>query len=403
MNIVIAGFGVAGATAAEMARKQNPKAYITLFSKEKDLFYYRLRLPEVVSGALSPDQVIAHPKSWYDERNIDLRLGESLAEVNLEGKIIRGSMGSRQTYDRLLLAVGAESNRPPFPGDQLDGVHAIRSLNDAWSLSLAARGRKRAVLIGGGLLGLEIGYALTRHGVEVTVLERGNRVLPRQTTPGSAELLRRQLGALGLEFSLNTEAARFEGQGRVENVVLKDGGDLPADLVLISAGVTPNLSLATALGLKVDKAIVVDEFLETSQPGIYAAGDCVQFPGATGGLWTTSRAQGLVVGTNLAAAKPEDRKRYLPDPPSNTLKVAGIDLVAAGDLDCEGKLRGIEAADETSYRKVVLDDGGRLAGFTNVGTTRGNRELNAALAARKIIGPEAAAGLAALDFDFAKL
>ncbi len=403
MNIVIAGFGVAGATAAEAARKQNPKAYITLFSKEKDLFYYRLRLPEVVGGGLSPDKVIAHPKSWYDERNIDLRLGESLADVEVKDQVLRGSMGSRQTYDRLLLAVGAESNRPPFPGDQLEGVHAVRSLNDAWTLSMNAKGKNRAVLIGGGLLGLELAYALTRHGLKVTVLERGDRILPRQTTPGSAALLCRQLSALGLEFKLHAEADRFGGTTKVKNVTLKSGEDLEADIVLISAGVTPNLGLAAALGLKIDKAIVVNEYLETSRPGIYAAGDCAQFPGATGGLWTTSRAQGLVAGVNIAVEATADRQQYTPEPPSNTLKVAGIDLVAAGNLDCDNQLRGLEFCDDNIYRKVVLDGEGRLVGYTNVGTTSGNRELGAALLAKKTLSPEAVAGLTGADFDFSKL
>jgi len=400
MNIVIAGFGVAGATAAEAARKQNPKAYITLFSREKDLFYYRLRLPEVVSGELSPEKVIAHPRSWYEERNIELRLGEYLAEVDSREKILRGSTGSRQTYDRLLLAVGGESNRPPFPGDKLDGVYAVRSLNDAWSLALYAKGKSRAVLIGGGLLGLEMAYALTRQGLNVTVLERGQRILPRQTTPGSAELLRRQLGALGLDFRLNSEADRFEGVRKVENVVLKDGSELAADIVLISAGVVPSLALAAALDLKTDKAIVVDEYLESSRPGIYAAGDCVQFPGAAGGLWTTARAQALVAGVNIAVNDPAERIKYQAAPPANTLKVAGIDLVAAGDLDPENRLTGIEASDERRYRKVVLDGEGRLVGFTNVGGTAGNKELNRALESRRVIGPETAQALEDIDFDF---
>ncbi|MDR2945511.1 MAG: FAD-dependent oxidoreductase [Candidatus Adiutrix sp.] len=400
MNIVIAGFGVAGATAADIARQQNPKAYITLFSKEKDLFYYRPRLPEVVSGAAEPDKVLVHPAEWYAERRIEVRLGESLAEVNVQEKIIRGSIGSRQTYDRLLLAVGAESNRPAYPGDRLDGIYAVRSLSDAWSLSLAARGKSRAVLIGGGLLGLELAVALGKQGLAVTVLERGERILPRQTTPASAELLRTKLAALGLNFELGAEADRFEGNGKVETVVLKDGRDLPADLVLISAGIKPNLALAAGLNLKTDRAIVVDEFLETSQPDIYAAGDCVQFPGEAGGLWTVSRAQALVAGFNIAVASRAERKAYAPVPPASTLKVAGIDLVAAGDLDPDGRLTGIEAASENSYRKVALDAEGRLVGFTNLGHSKGNRELNAALAAKKILSPEAVKGLASLDYDF---
>jgi NAD(P)H-nitrite reductase len=403
MNIVIVGFGVAGATAAETVRKKNPKAYITIFSREKDLFYYRLRLPEVVSGDLSPEKAIAHPKSWYDERGIELRLGESLLEINPEEKILRGSTGSRQQYDRMLLAVGAECNRPPLPGDKLDGIHAVRSLNDAWTLALAAKGQKKAVLIGGGLLGLEMAYSLTRQGLTVTVLEQGERILPRQTTPAGSALLLRQLEAMGLEFKLNCEVDRFEGHRKVENVVLKDGQDLATGLVLISAGIKPNLSLAAGLGLKTDRAIVVDEYLQTSHPDFYAAGDCAQFPGAAGGLWTTARAQGLTAGVNLVAASPAEREKYVPEPPANTLKVAGIDLVAAGDLDPDQRLKGIEASDENDYRKVVLDGENRLVGFTNIGTTRGNRELNAALAAKKVIEAQAQAGLAKLDFDFSNL
>lgn len=401
MNIVIAGFGVAGATAAEIARKTNPKAYITLFSRENDLFYYRLRLPEVVSGSLSPEKVIVHPKSWYDERKIELRLGESLLEVNRDEKILRGSTGSRQQYDRLLLAVGAECNRPSFPGDKLDGIHTVRTLNDAWGLALSAKGKARAVLIGGGLLGLELGYSLTRQGVAVTVLEKSGRVLPRQTTPAGSEILRRQLEALGLEFKLNCQADRFEGTRKVRQVVLNNGQDLATDLVLISAGIQPNLNLAASLGLKIDQAVLVDEYLQTSHPDIYAAGDCAQFPGSAGGLWTTARAQGLVAGANLAAETPAGREKYIPEAPSNTLKVAGIDLVAAGNLDPDNLLKGIEAIDQKVYRKVVLDSENRLVGFTNIGTTRGNRELNEGLAAKKVIDAKIEAGLAGLDFDFA--
>ncbi|MDR2725834.1 MAG: FAD-dependent oxidoreductase [Candidatus Adiutrix sp.] len=403
MNIVIAGFGAAGTTAAETVRQLDPKAYITVFSQEKCLSYYRPRLPEVVSGDLAPDQVFIHPQSWYDERRLDLRLGERLVELDLKARILRGSTGSRQTFDRLLLAVGAEANRPPLPGDRLENVAAVRSLNDAWTLSLAAKGKKQAAIIGGGLLGLETGAALVKRGLAVTVLEMGDRVLPRQTTPRGAALLRRKLSAAGLDFELQAQAARLEGFHKVETVVLKDGRSISADLVLISAGVNPNLTLATTLGLTVDRAIVVDEYLQTSVPDLYAAGDCAQFPGAAGGLWTTARAQGLVAGANLAAKTPEERRKYVPAPPSNTLKVAGVDLTAAGDLDPEGRLTGLEAENDETYRKVVVDAEGRLAGFTNVGTTRGNQELARALETRAVLPARALSGLAEMDFDFKNL
>ena len=403
MNIVIAGFGVAGATAAETARQINPKAYITVFSQERNLFYYRPRLPEVVSRDLAPDRVYVHPQSWYDERRLDLRLGEKLVDLNLSARTIRGSTGSRQTFDRLLLAVGGEANRPPLPGDRLENVFVVRSLNDAWTLSLAVKDKKRAVIIGGGLLGLETGLALVKRGLHLTVLEMGDRVLPRQTTPRGAALLRRKLSAAGLEFELQAQAARLEGFRQVESVVLKDGRALEAGLVIISAGVNPNLALAAALGLATDRAIVVNEYLETSAPDIYAAGDCAQFPGAAGGLWTTARAQGLAAGANLAAKTPAERQKFVPEPPSNTLKVAGVELTAAGDLDPENRLSGVEAENDEVYRKVVVDAEGRLVGFTNLGSTRGNPELARALAEKAVIPPRALAGLAEIDFDFSQL
>ena len=403
MNIVIAGFGVAGATAAETARRLDPRAYITIFSQEKNLFYYRPRLPEVVSGDLGQDRVFVHPQSWYDEQRLELRLGEKLVELDLSARVIRGSTGSRQTFDRLLLAVGAEANRPPLPGDRLENVFAVRSLYDALSLSLAAKDKKRAVIIGGGLLGLETGAALVKRGLEVTVLEMGGRVLPRQTTPRGAELLRRKLGAVGLNFELMAQAASLEGFRKVESVVLQDGRAIEADLVIISAGVNPTLSLATALGLTTDRAIVVDEYLETSAPGLYAAGDCAQFPGAAGGLWTTARAQGLVAGANLAAKTQAERQKFVPAPPSNTLKVAGVDLTAAGDLDPEGRLKSVEAESDAVYRKVVVDAEGRLVGFTNLGSARGNPELTRALADKAVLSSQALAGLADIDFGFGGL
>lgn len=403
MNIVIAGSGVAGVTAAETARQHNPKAYITLFSLEKDLFYYRIRLPEVVSGQTTPEKIFVHPRSWYEDRNIELRLGEALVQIDSREKIIRGSTGSRQTYDRLLLAVGAEANRPSFPGDKLDGIFAVRSLHDAWSLHYYARDKKNAVIIGGGLLGLELGAALASCGLKVTVLEQGERILPRQTTPKSAEILRHQLEAKGLELRLGVQAQRFEGKRQVENILLSDGSDLAAELVVISAGVTPNLGLATSLGLAADRGIIVDEYLRTSLEGVFAAGDCAQYPGAVGGLWTTSRAQALVAGANIAVNNPEEMKKYIPEPPSNILKVAGVDLTAAGELDAEGRLKGVEAFDDNIYRKVVVDAEGCLIGFSTVGDAKGGRRLQEALNRRALIDEAALAALGSLDFDLSRL
>jgi nitrite reductase (NADH) large subunit len=402
MNIVIAGAGVAGIAAAEAARSADPKANITVFSQERDRLYFRPRLPDVVAGRVASDKIFAHPDNWYRENNIELRLGESLVETCLDNQQVRGSLGSRQTYDRLLLATGAESFRPPLPGADLPGVFAVRRLTDAVSLFYEARRAQSAVLVGSGLLGLEIGYALTAHDMTVHVLERSSRVLPRQTTPKSGAKLLGMLEKLGFAIHLGQEAAEAVGSDRLSEAVLKSGERIPAQILVLATGIVPNVGLAQAMGLKTDRAIIVDEFLETSLPGVYAAGDCAQSLDGFTGLWSVSRLQGLTAGANLAAKTPGDRQVYQGRPPSAILKVAGIDLVAAGDIDPEGRRTGLEAESETSYRKLVLDEKGLLVGFTNLGTTAGNRELTEALA-HKIIPSELHAELVDVDFDFAKI
>ena len=400
MNIVIVGMGVAGVTAAEAARKLDPKAYITIFNAEKDLFYYRIRLPEIVSGALSLEKIIAHSKEWFQERQLEVRSGERAVAIDAKEKTVRGSMGSRLRYDKLLIATGAESNRPPFPGANLEGVFAVRSLKDAWELANYARGKKHAVLIGGGILGLEMAYALTKLGLTVTVLERSERILPRQTTAQSAAKLEKMLSAIGMECKVGVEVKSIGGNNKVSEVFLNTGESLEAQVVLISAGINPTLNLGQEMGLKIDRGILVDKFLTTSEPDIYAAGDCAQAENCIGGLWTISQRQGQIAGENMVLPQAE-RKEFVPDPPSNILKVAGIDLVAAGNIDAENQFTAAVAQTENSYRKVVVEQG-RLAGYTNLGVTRGNRELAKALTGRKEISAELLKELENPDFDFSK-
>ena len=401
MNIVIVGMGVAGSTAAEAARKLDPKAYITIFNGEKDLFYYRIRLPEIVSGTLSLEKIIAHPKEWYQERQLEVRSGEKVAAIDTKEKTVRGSMGSRLKYDKLLIATGAESNRPPFPGANLEGVFAVRSLKDAWELSSYARDKKQAVLIGGGILGLEMAYALTKLGLTVTVLERSERILPRQTTDQSAAQLEKMLSAVGMECKVGVEVKTISGKNnKVSEVLLNTGESLAAQVVLISAGINPVLNLGQEMGLKIDRAILVDKFLATSEPDVYAAGDCAQAENCIGGLWTISQRQGQIAGENMILPQAE-RKEFVPDPPSNILKVAGIDLVAAGNIDAENKLTSAVAQTENSYRKVVVEHG-RLVGYTNLGETRGNRELAKALTGHKEISADLLKELENPAFDFSK-
>ena len=401
MNIVIAGGGVAGTTAAETARQEDPSASITIFALERERLYYRPRLPEIVSGKLEAEKIYAHPESWYIERGIELRKGESLLEICLDNRQVRGSMGSRLIFDRLLIATGAEPSKPAPADYSLPGVYTVRRLDDAMSLYYDAKRSSTAVMLGGGVLALEIAASLGALGLKVHVLERAERILPRQTTPGSAVKLAALLAAQGLEIHVGAGLAGLKNAGRLTGVELADGSLIGAELLVVCAGVVPNIALAKDLGLKTDRGGVVDRYLETTLENVFAAGDCAQTPDGAGGLWTISRQQGLCAGRNLVR-EPKDRQPYEPLPPSSVLKVAGIELVATGDIDPEDKLRSAVAETADSYRKVVVDADGVLKGFTNLGTSKGNRELSAGIGKLKL-DDGLLASLADPGFDFAKL
>ncbi|MDR2405686.1 MAG: FAD-dependent oxidoreductase, partial [Deltaproteobacteria bacterium] len=334
MNIIIVGAGVAGFTAAEEARKISPEANIILFNAEPHSPYFRPRLPEVVSGKVTSDKIQAHPDAWYKDRNLELRRGESVVEVCLNNNQVRGSLGSRLRYDRLLLATGAHPFIPEIQGGRgLSGLYPLRTLDDAIALKFASDKAKSALLLGSGLLGLELAYALTQRGLTIHVIEMADRILPFQTTPKSAELLQGLLGKMGFVFHLASELHEVRGDTKVERALLKSGEELQVDFVAVATGVRSNVELAKSLNLKVDKGIVVDQFMETTIPDIYAAGDCAQTPDGKGGQWPIGRAEGLVAGSNLIQEDRDKREPYKPVPPASLLKVAGIDLLSAGNID----------------------------------------------------------------------
>ncbi|MDR2353319.1 MAG: FAD-dependent oxidoreductase [Deltaproteobacteria bacterium] len=400
MNFIIIGAGIAGLTAAETLRKENPDAEIVLFSEEKQSPYYRPRLPEVVSGKVPADKIYVHPDEWFIDKKLEFRKGEKAVEICQDNNQIRGSLGSRLTYDKILLATGASAFLPEAVQNcSLGGIYPVRTLPDAWSINFAARNARRATLLGSGLLGLEIGYALTRLNVEVHVLERSTRILPNQTTSKSSAKLRAILEREGFIFHLDSEALKVEGEKNLERVILRSGEAINCDFMVVSAGIVPNLELAKSLKVKTDRAIVVDQYLETTIPNIYAAGDCAQTPDGRGGLWAIARQEGLVAGFNLAQTDPSKRKSYEPILPSSTLKVAGVELITSGNIDPADKLPMAEFETGASYRKIVTSQIGLLIGFTNLGTTKGNREMSMALG-KKIISPEILKSFGNDDFNF---
>ncbi len=397
MKYLIAGNGVAGTSAAEQIRKYDPEGEVTVVTDEEVPFYYRLRLNEFIAGEIDVDKLIAKKENWYRDQRIDLKLGVRLVGGDASGRTLEDAEGRTYSYDRLLIATGSHSFIPPIKGAGVKGVYALRSISDARAIVDAAGRISDCVLIGGGLLGLEAGNALRKLGKKVSVVEFFPRLLPRQLDEKGAELLRTIMEDMGFSFRLGAKTSEIAGADEVESVELEGGESLPVRMVVISAGVRPNLELADALGLEKDKGIKVDDRLQTSLPDIFAAGDVAEHRGIPYGIWPAAMEQGKIAGADMAGGG-ED---YTGTTMANTLKVVGVDLASAGDIDAEGKLESKTEIREGVYRKIVLE-GGVIKGCIMLGDTKGFNEITRAMKA----GTDVSGfkdKLVAGDFDFSTL
>ena len=396
---LIVGNGAAGNAAAEAIRRGDPEGRILMFSREKHYFYYVPALPDYLCGEKQIKDFTIHNQSWYEKNRIDLHLGTEIVEIQAAEKTAVTNKGERFHYDALLLACGGYSFVPPIPGAQSPGVFALRTLADADRIKERARQSKKAVVIGGGLLGLEAGNGLRKLGLSVAVVEFFPRLLPRQVDVAGAALLQGRMEEMGFRFHLDAKTQKIEREGEELGVYLEGGKKLNADLVLISAGVRPEISLKKSLNLQIDKGVKVDDVMKTGLEGIYAAGDLVEHRGRYYGIWPAAMEQGRVAGENMAGKE----TLYQGTVPSNTLKVAGIDLLAAGEIDGEGKMEAIVIKDEDKkiYRKLVLQEN-VIIGAILLGNIRGSEEIQKAIKSKKDIS-SLKDELRRADFDFSRL
>ena len=365
-NYVIIGNGVAGTTAAENIRKTDKEGTITMVTNEDLPFYYRIRLNEYVSGELTEQELIAKKGQWYKDHNIDLKLMTRVVEAEPQKKLIITENQERLSYDHLLIATGSHSFIPPIKGSEKKGVFSLRTVQDARAISAYAGDAESIVLIGGGLLGLEAGNALRKLGKRAMVVEFFPRLLPRQLDVDGAKRLQGIMEEMGFSFRLGAKTQEITGNGSVNSVVLEGGETLSAEMVIISAGVRPNMELAEPLGLDHDKGIKVDEHLQTNQSDIYAAGDVAEFRGMPYGIWPAAIEQGKIAGINMAGGN----EVYNGTTMANTLKVVGIDLASAGNIDAENEFESKIVKDKDIYKKIVLENN-RIIGCIMLGETKG--------------------------------
>lgn len=369
MKYVIIGNGVAANSAAEAIRKADAAGSITILSRSRHCFYYVPALPEYLAGEKQVKDFTLHDRAWYERKNIDLHLGLEVTSIDAKAKTVVSADGVSRPYDRLLLAMGGHAHIPPIKGADAEGVMTLRTIDDADRIIASLGAPCRLIVVGGGLLGLEAGNGLRKRGMEVSIVELADRLLPRQTDPAASAMLRGQLERMGFSFHLNVNLREIARRQGGLSVITEEGEEFPSDMVLLlSAGVRPETALARDLGLEIGLGVKVDDRMATALEDIYAAGDLIEHRGRYYGIWPAATAQGRVAGVNMAGGD----MTYEGTVPSNKLKVAGVDLVATGELDAAGEMESLVRSDEAGpvYRKLVLRDNA-IVGAVLLGDVRG--------------------------------
>jgi NADPH-dependent 2,4-dienoyl-CoA reductase/sulfur reductase-like enzyme/ferredoxin len=364
-RVVVLGNGIAGVTAADHVRRRHPLAQIDLVAEESHHLYNRMGIARLIYGRSAMQGLYLNPDAWYEEHGITPWLNTRARKLDRAGQQVLLGSGEALPYDRLILATGSSSFVPPIEGFGVPGTFVLRTADDALGLRAFAQrhGAQRAVVAGGGLLGLEAAYALHKLGLRTTVLERGDRLLRRQLDARASALLQGYLEGLGLEIARDAETVALSSDGRVNLALLADDRMFPADVFLLAAGIAPNIDLARAAGLQVNRGVLVDERMRTSDPHILAAGDVAEHAGRVHGLWPVAVEQAEVAADNAAGGD----KAYVGSIPFTMLKVVGVELTSVGRFE-EQAGDDVVAIEEPGgkYRKLVIEDG-RIVGAILLG------------------------------------
>ncbi|HEY3187348.1 MAG TPA: FAD-dependent oxidoreductase, partial [Solirubrobacteraceae bacterium] len=315
------------------------------------------------------------------ERNITTWLNTQATRIDRAGRQVVLGTGEVLKYHRLILATGSSSFVPPIEGFGAQGTFVLRSADDALDIRAFAQrhGARTAVVAGGGLLGLEAAYALHKLGLRTAVLERSDRLLRRQLDARAAELLGSYIEGLGIEIVTDASTTAVSANGRVDYVELEDGRSLRADVFLVAAGVSPNVALARAADLPVNRGVLVDERMRTADPAIFACGDVAEHDGGVAGLWPTAVEQAEVAADNAVGGE----KAYAGAPPVTILKVVGIELTSIGRFEPVSPAEEVivlEDEEAQRYRKLVIDEDGRIAGAILLGYSREVAPVRTAIA-----------------------
>ncbi|WHY70647.1 nitrite reductase large subunit NirB [Fictibacillus enclensis] len=355
-KLVLVGNGMAGVRCIEEILKMNAEAFdITIFGSEPHPNYNRILLSTVLQGDTSIQDITLNDRAWYEKNNITLYTGETVTSIDSDRKSVHTDLGREVEYDRLILATGSKPFMLPVPGAGKEGVTAFRDIKDCETMIDAAQNYKKAVVIGGGLLGLEAARGLINLGMQVDVVHLGNQLMDRQLDGTAAALLKKELEQQGMTFLMEKQTTEIIGDMRAEGVRFSDGSVANADLVVMAVGIRPNVQLAKNSGIAVNRGILVNDYLETEVPDIYAVGECAEHREMVYGLVAPLYAQGKILAERITET---GSNKYEGSVISTQLKVSGVDVFSAGHFMEDEHTKSVKIFDELEgvYKKIVFQD-----------------------------------------------
>lgn len=367
-KLIVVGNGMAGIKCVEEILKIAPEHFdITIFGAEAFPNYNRILLSKVLQGEHALQDIILNDWSWYERHGIRLFAGQPVRHIDAKRRFVETASGLRATYDALILATGSSPFIPPIPGTDKEGVISFRTIDDCERMSEMSKSYRKAAVIGGGLLGLEAARGLLHLGMETQVVHNAPYIMNRQLDRVAADMLQRELESQGMQFYLAKNTTRITGRTRAQGLRFMDGTRLDADVVVLAVGIRPNIELAQRSGILTRRAIVVDDFMRTSDPNIFAVGECAEHRGVSYGLVAPLYEQGRVLARVICGHETEP---YNGSIPSSQLKISGVDVFSAGVISGEGVETAVQNYDAVcgTYKKVTMHNG-KIAGAILFGDT----------------------------------
>jgi nitrite reductase (NADH) large subunit len=374
-RLVLVGNGMAGVRCIEEILKLDPLGFeITIFGSEPHVNYNRILLSSILQGGTSFGDITLHDREWYERHHINLYTGETVIEIDKHLQVVKTDQHRSVSYDQLIIATGSVPFSLPIPGADKQGVVTFRTIEDCQRMLESSQKNKSAVVIGGGVLGLEAAKGLLNLGMNVSVVHIGSYLMERQLDETAARMLQKELESQGMNFLLEKETKEIIGGFRAKGVTFNDGTEVEANLIVMAAGVRPNVQLAKNTGIETNRAILVNDYMETSVPNIYAVGECVEHRGMVYGLVQPLYEQGKALAKRICGI---DGQGYEGSVLSTQLKISGIDLFSVGVIhDKDSSNQSIKIYDEVErvYKKVVFQDQ-RIIGAVLFGDTKERTKL----------------------------